>query len=80
MLWSRGRLAADETLIRNRVDHGGLLQQAIEEQTPMAGCPTVETEGELVEVVRQVRAIWPPLVGPEKPPLEERRHAMDSGQ
>src|SRR5712691_1544201 len=72
--------AADQAPIGHRVYGDGLLDQAMEEQAPVPRAATVETKGELVKVVGQVRSLWPALMGTEQPSLQEGGHAVDAWQ
>ena len=62
------------------MDSDGLLEEAVEEQTPMASRTAVESKGELVEVVRQMRSVWPALVRPKQPSFQKRGDTMDPWQ
>ena len=72
--------AADQATVGYRIHGEGLLYQSMEEQASVARGATVETEGELVKVVGQVRSFWPALVGAEQPSLEEGSDAVRAGQ
>ena len=56
------------------------LEQPVEQQAPVAGSTAVEPEGELVEVVVQLRVADRALVGADVPALEQRRNEMDVRQ
>src|SRR3989449_10855459 len=76
-----GGRTANETRVGNRgVDSDGLLEEAVEEQTPMASRTAVESKGELVKVVRQMRSVWPALVRPKQPSFQKRGDTMDPWQ
>ncbi len=48
-----------------------LFEQAVEQEPPGSGSSPVESEGELVQIVRELRDCHCPLVGSEKPALHE---------
>src|SRR2546428_6874980 len=74
---ARGGRTANETRVGNRgVDSDGLLEEAVEEQTPMASRTAVESKGGLGKVVRQIRSVWPALVRPKPPSVSERCDTM----
>ena len=62
------------------LDGDGLLRKTVKEQPAGPGRSSVESEGELVEVVGQVFPFDSSLVGSQQPPLQERRDAMNSRQ
>ena len=53
-----------------------LLEKPVEQQSATARAPSVEAEGELVEVGVEVLRADPALVGPEQPALEQPRDAV----
>src|SRR2546428_3828753 len=70
---ARGGRTANETRVGNRgVDSDGLLEEAVEEQTPMASRTAVESKREIVKVVRPMRSGWPGLVRPQPPSVPKR--------
>src|SRR5215467_3035641 len=57
----------------------GLLEKTEEEQATMPSSPSVEAEGELVEVVVEVVDSHSALVGTQQPALKQRGDTMDCG-
>jgi hypothetical protein len=64
--------------VRSRIGLHGLLKQSVEEHAASFRMPSVEAEGELVEVVRQMLVTDGPLMRAEDPPFQECRDSMDS--
>ena len=71
---------ANQAGVGDRVDSDGLLDEAEKQLATVARGSTVEAEGELVQVVVQVRATDGALMGAEQPPLEQADHAMHARQ
>jgi len=65
-------------MIRGWLDGDGLLGESVEEQPPGLGAPSVEAEGEFVEVVVEMLVLNAALVSTEQPPLEKRSNGVDS--
>jgi hypothetical protein len=61
-------------------DLGGLLEKSVEQEATSPGGASVEPEGELVQVVGKLGLRDAALIRPEKPALDERRHAVRSWQ
>ncbi len=65
---------------QHREGHGlkshSLLHEAVEEFASVPGCPTIESEGELIKVVIQLLSRYGPLMGTQQPPLQKRRHPV----
>ena len=64
-------LAAGQTTVGHWVHREGLLHEAEEEQSPMSRRTAVEAEGELVEIVGQLRSLDSALVRSQQPPLQK---------
>ena len=70
----------DESLAEYRFQGNSLLHQPVEKQSARPGGAAVETKSEFVEVIIQMVWAYRTLVRPEQPPLEQRGHAMHSGE
>ena len=55
-------------------------EKPLDEKEPVPGSAPVEAEDELVEVALQVTACDGAVQRSEKPPVEEREDAVDSGE
>jgi hypothetical protein len=65
---------------RQRVNRCGLLYNPIEKLTSRPRSPAVETEGELVQVVIQVRHTYGSLMCAQQPTFEQRNNSVNQGQ
>jgi hypothetical protein len=72
--------ATNDLLVGERVDSYGILQKAPEQQASMTRTATVETEGELIQVVVDVVEAGRTLMSPEQPAFEKGDHQMDTRQ
>jgi len=71
-------IAAHERLIR-RIPLQVLLKQSEEQETASLALPSIESsDGELVEVIVEVRSINGAMMNTQPPSIEEARHLMDS--
>src|SRR5450631_2862530 len=66
------RRFTDQLLVRPGIRCQRTLEESVEEQASVARASAVETEGELVEVVVQLRVTDRSLVSAEDPPLDQR--------
>src|SRR5271157_465539 len=76
----RNRLWFDQGCKRGRIYLHSLLGQAIEQFAARGRGTTVESKGELVEVIVQVVVSDCTLMGAEQPSLQQRDHAMHARQ
>lgn len=70
----------DEVLVAHRRVGHGELEDPIEDHAAAGRVAAVEPEGELVEVVGQVRGIGRALVGAQQPPLDQGCDPVHTGQ
>lgn len=68
----------NEVSVRHGLEVGGLLRQAVEQQTAGARGAAVEAEGEFVEVVVEVALLDAALKRAHEPALEQRGDVMDA--
>ena len=64
----------------DRFNLRGLLDEAVEKFATGARGPAVEAECELIQVVVQMIATDSPMMGTERPPLQQRDYQMNSRQ
>ena len=72
--------AGADILVRDRLDHGRLLDKPIEQLAAGARSSPIETEGEFVQVVVQMRRLNGPLMCPQQPALQQRSHPVRQRQ
>lgn len=70
----------NERSVGDGADVYGLLDQPSKQEAPKLRAPPIEAECKFVEVALQVIPLDGPLVGSEKPPLQQRRHPVHRGQ
>jgi hypothetical protein len=70
----------NEASIRDGFDGDGLLNEPKKQLTPVPGRPTVEAEGELVQVIVQMGLTDAALMSAKQPPFEKGDHTMHPRQ
>lgn len=71
-------VAAPELLVGQSIHLDSLLNEAIEEQPAGSRCSPVEPEGELIQVVVEVRLADAAMVGSHPPTLQQRCDSVDA--
>jgi len=71
-------MAADEAVVGRRLVLQRLLKQPEEKKAASLRAAAIESEGELVEIIFEMRGVDGTMVDAQPPPIKEAGHAMDA--